>query len=115
MNMNATLADIRDAIEAAPQAFAVIPVPNAPADGFHHRATLDANQLKAALQTGLPLLLVQQTTTGGLLPVGVRAEYSRQLPQPNGKVESFSTRRRDAGEVLARGRLIGAVPDQGAL
>lgn len=92
--LKAAFEDLQDALSAAPEALAVIPVPRLPplVEDFLYAATLDSARLKAA-EIGLPLVLAEQTNpkeetpkAADLKTEGVRANIFFKIPQADGRV-----------------------------
>jgi hypothetical protein len=94
MSLKAAFDDLQDTLAAAPEALAVIAVPALPpmTENFHLPATVDAKQLKAATESGLPIVLAshidpkdKDARACDLQPFAVRAQVFFRGPVMNGK------------------------------
>jgi hypothetical protein len=123
MSPRAALDDLRSSLADAPEALAVIAVSELPPliDNYQLPATVNANQLKAATESGLPIVLAshidpknKDAKACDLQPFAVRAHVVFRGPVMNGKAacifetgERLRVRYSDAGSYIAAT----AVPD----
>jgi hypothetical protein len=105
VSLNSKLKELADVISAAPEAFAVVPVPSLPAfaEEFVLPASVDSKHLKAAIASGLPIVLAAQIsptadnpTATDLQPFAVRATLFFQGPDQGRVACVFETHDRVA-------------------